>query len=279
MSVKDDFETAQDAPEVVQLRILMEQDFGDLEGKKWSDMQAELQKKPGFAAIETKEAMGQRADVFLDQWLLPLLEQDELDSDLTVAVVSHGIFLSTLWKRLLRRLPARSISLSSDLQSIARPSLEHLGGWSNTGYLELLMTRHAAEVISLADVTPSPTSKPDMPEPGEVKPDDVIGVVDAPQHLVDEAVSGTHVSTSSITDDAKLREEAADAVASSAPPAPTTPRAMGQRMTLEWVTTILTINGKDHLKGLKRTGGGVGSSRYDTSQRGIDSFFKRRKVE
>lgn len=269
MSVNHDFETAQDAPEVVQLRILMEQDFGDLEGKKWSDMQAELQKKRKIAAIETKEAMGQRADVFLDQWLLPLLEQDELDSDLTVAVVSHGIFLSTLWKRLLRRLPARSISLSSDLQSIARPSLEHLGGWSNTGYLELLMTRHAAEVISLADITPSPTSKPD----------DVIGVVDAPQNLVDEAVSGTHVSTSSITDDAKLREEAADAVASSAPPAPTTPRAMGQRMTLEWVTTILTINGKDHLKGLKRTGGGVGSSRYDTSQMGIDSFFKRRKVE
>jgi hypothetical protein len=40
----------------------------------------------------------------------------------------------------------------------------------------------------------------------------------------------------------------------------------------------LTVNGKDHLKGLKRTGGGVGSSRHDASQKGIESFFKRRKV-
>jgi phage baseplate assembly protein gpV len=46
-----------------------------------------------------------------------------------------------------------------------------------------------------------------------------------------------------------------------------------------WNTTILAINGKDHLKGLKRTGGGVGSSRHDTSQKSIETFFKRRKVE
>jgi hypothetical protein len=46
-----------------------------------------------------------------------------------------------------------------------------------------------------------------------------------------------------------------------------------------WSSIILAINGKDHLRGLKRTGGGVGSSRHDASQKCIKTFFKRRKVE
>ena len=38
---------------------------------------------------------------------------------------------------------------------------------------------------------------------------------------------------------------------------------------------INTVNGKDHLKHLKRTGGGVGSSKFDDKQKTIESFFKR----
>ena len=40
---------------------------------------------------------------------------------------------------------------------------------------------------------------------------------------------------------------------------------------------IKTVNGKEHLKGLKRTKG-VGSSKFDEGQKSIESFFKRRKV-
>ena len=261
---KHEVETARDVPEVVQLRLLMEQDFGDLEGKKWSDMQADLRTKPGFVAVETKEAMGLRADAFLDDHLLPLLNVMGDGSEHTIAIVSHGIFLSTLWKRLLRRLPSRSICLARDLRSNARPSLEHLGGWSNTGYLELLMTRQ--------DAASSPTSKSNVSEPLEPKLNKTIEKVDVPQGAVQEATDGFEASEASADDVAD------ETVTPAVVPTPTTPHTTGPRATHDWTTTILTINGKDHLKGLKRTGGGVGSSRHDTSQKGIESFFKRRKI-
>lgn len=38
--------------------------------------------------------------------------------------------------------------------------------------------------------------------------------------------------------------------------------------------TALIYNGREHLKSLKRTRGGVGSSKYDPKQRKLDSFFK-----
>lgn len=263
----DDIKSTGDVPEVKQLPILMEQDFGDLEGKKWTDIQAELQSKPGFVAVETKEAMGRRADTFLDDHLLPLLRETSDGSGLTIAIVSHGIFLSTLWKRFLRRLPTKSISLSSDLQSTVRPSLEHLGGWSNTGYLELLMSRDETESLpSTVAAVSSPTSKPDMSQPVTSSPAATIGAVELPGKAAQAQKGAAEDSTSSASDVAN-------------PATLTASLAPGARNAHGWTTTILTINGKDHLKGLKRTGGGVGSSRHDASQKGIESFFKRRKVD
>ena len=273
---EDETELARDVPEVTQLRILMEQDFGDLEGKKWTDIQAELQNKPGFVAVETREAMGRRADIFLDEHLLPLLDDTIDGSDFVIAVVSHGIFLSTLWKRLLRRLPAKSISLSPGLQSTARSSLEHLGGWSNTGYLELLMKRdEAKQPFPIADAAPSPTSKPGLSQPVQARLDDTIGPVEVFQTTIQARTGEVVASTPLINDTAKVGETTP---AAATPPTPPTSRSSGLRIARGWATTILTINGKTHLKGLKRTGGGVGSSRHDASQKGIESFFKRRKV-
>ncbi|KZM21466.1 uncharacterized protein EKO05_0006284 [Ascochyta rabiei] len=273
---KGDAQSARPVPEVNQLRILMEQDFGDLEGRKWSEMQAELQTKPGFVGVETKEAMGLRADAFLDEHLLLLLEETAEGSDPVVAIVSHGIFLSTLWKRLLRRLPARSILLLPELQSTARPSLEHLGGWSNTGYLELHMTRDEAVKSSIADLVPSPTSKPDVSQPVKSKSHDNIGAVKAPQATMQEGTGEAGVSAVTVRDAVDARDTT---LIASAPPAPSNTRVPGPHITCGWTTTILTINGKDHLKDLKRTGGGVGSSRHDASQQGIEHFFKRRKLD
>lgn len=42
-----------------------------------------------------------------------------------------------------------------------------------------------------------------------------------------------------------------------------------------WTARILAINSRDHLKNLKRTAGGIGSSQYDSKQHTLDSFFKR----
>ena len=254
----------------------MEQDFGDLEGKKWSEIRTELQNKPGYVPVETKEAMGQRADTFLDEYLLPLFDGANGGTDPVIAIVSHGVFLSTLWKRLLRRLPAKSISLSPGLQSTARPLLGHLGGWSNTGYLELHMARDETGKSSIsADAVPSPTSKPDMSQLVESYPADIIGAVDALQ-VVQQEATGSDGTSSAPTHDTAQVVDITPAV--SAAPIPLTPRTSGPRIARGWTTTVLTVNGKDHLKGLKRTGGGVGSSRHDVSQKGIESFFKRRKV-
>lgn len=266
-------------PEVIQLRILMEQDFGDLEGKKWTDIQPELQNKPGFVAVETKDAMGRRADTFLDEHLLSLLGNMTGGKDLTIAIVSHGIFLSTLWKRLLRRLPTKSITLSPDLSSTARPSLEHLGGWSNTGYLELHMTRDGVEKSSPdAAAASSATSKLGMSRHEEPKSHGTSSTTRIPRLAVLGTVSKGQASHAA-HGVAASNVDPIPAAAATPIATPTTPISTQLGIAESWTTTIMTINGKDHLKGLKRTGGGVGSSRHDVSQRGIESFFKRRKVD
>ncbi|KAJ4983792.1 phosphoglycerate mutase family protein [Stagonosporopsis vannaccii] len=270
----DDTKHMRQVPELEQLRILMEQDFGDLEGKKWTDIQTGLQSKPGFTAVETKEAMGRRADIFLDKHLLPLLDKTTDGSDFTVAIVSHGIFLSTLWKRLLRRLPAKSLCLRPDLQLTARPSLEHLGGWSNTGYLELLMVQNETEKSAfVADAAVSSSSMAYIPStiagPGDV------GAVELPGSGIQPGEHAAGDPTAPVVDGTNTR----DFTPTSTPAEPIASHMSGLHIAHGWSTTILMINCKDHLKGLKRTGGGVGSSRHDPSQQSIESFFKRRRVD
>ncbi|CAO2650863.1 Nn.00g091600.m01.CDS01 [Neocucurbitaria sp. VM-36] len=258
-------------PHVVKLPLLMEQDFGSMEGKKWYDRPPESKlsgkqhhrqedkETAGFVDVESKDAMARRADAFLDEHLLLLLDESGEAEDLVVAIVSHGIFLSNLWKRLLLRLPSKSVVLSSELQAAARPSLEHLGGWSNTGYLELYMTKDMLE-------EPHPTA-----------------VVEPSSSLAKETPRvDEHIGKAELLLAATARLAAVQQLASEAPVPPlvsgtSSPGSM--RNADGWTTTILTINGKDHLTGLKRTGGGVGSSRHDASQKSIETFFKRRKVD
>ncbi|KAF1851987.1 phosphoglycerate mutase-like protein [Cucurbitaria berberidis CBS 394.84] len=256
----------QAVPDVIQLSLLMEQDFGSMEGKKWYDRSPEVQLSgkehhrqenkdtAGFVDVESKDAMAQRADTFLDEHLLLLLEDSAEATDLVVAIVSHGIFLSSLWKRILLRLPPKSVVLCPELQATARPSLEHLGGWSNTGYLELCMTK-----TLLPDSTPAylPSSPAETPATAEH-----VGKVEL-----------LPAATGDVATDQQLAVEAPPLPAGLGIMSPTPRIAKG------WTAKILNINGKDHLKGLKRTGGGVGSSRHDASQKSIETFFKRRKVE
>lgn len=263
------------AIDVVQLPVLTEQDFGSMEGKKWYDRPPESKlsgkehhrqqhkETAQFVDVESKDAMSRRADVFLDEHLLPLLDEAAEVEDAVVAIVSHGIFLATLWKRLLMCFPAKSVTLSPELQATARPSLEHLGGWSNTGYLELYMTKDVLqEPIPTASLPLAPSPETSS-SPAETRPsDERIGKIELPSVAKQDAT----------TDQLLASEEPA-------PPAASASKPSTSRIIDGWTTTILTINGKDHLKGLKRTGGGVGSSRHDASQKSIETFFKRRKVE
>ena len=223
---------------VTQSLLLREQDFGFYEGKPFyarsrgtnktgKDIhRAEHHEEPGFKDIESKESMALRMDTFLDEHLLPILQSEIEGSEETVAIVSHGIIVSVLWKCLLKRFAAQTVSLAPGLNvggGRVTP-LEYLGGWSNTGYLEL-------------DIRPSQVLKENHTP---VANDDAGAVDKSPdiQHL------GPTISAVFI----------------------------GRKM------VIKTVNGKEHLKGLKRTGGGVGSSKFDEGQKKIESFFKKRKV-
>lgn len=261
-------------PGVVHVPLLMEQDFGSMEGKKWYDQPPEQnssrvvsgelgsKERTDFVDIESKDCLARRADSFLDEHLLSLLgENAELADDPVIAIVSHGIFLSTLWKRLLRRLEPKSVTLSPELQATARPSLEHLGGWSNTGYLELHLTKTLPEEPQpTADLAPA-ADPLTLPAENQVT-NKAIGKVEVPQDASTRSDDGQQTSPDAQT------------------PVHLGTQALSRpRIGRGWSTTILTINGKDHLKGLKRTGGGVGSSRHDASQKSIETFFKRRKLD
>lgn len=260
-----DDDVAAGVPEVVHLPLLVEQNFGSMEGKKFYERPPEskltgkehhrLESKgtAGFVDVESKDDMARRADTFLDEHLLPILDETSGADEQCIAIVSHGIFLSMLWKRLLCRLPPKSAALCSELQATARPSLEHLGGWSNTGYLELHMVQSV-----VADV-PTPTSE---------------SALSVPIPLFQAELGKAEASHTS-DDDELAPKDLVDAPTATAEPS----EPITARTAYGWKTTILAINAKDHLKGMKRTGGGVGSSRHDASQKSIETFFKRRKVE
>ncbi|KAL8661539.1 MAG: hypothetical protein Q9202_005484 [Teloschistes flavicans] len=190
---------------------LREQDFGFYEGKPFYARQhgskksgkdghrSEHEEDPDFQDVESKESMAARTTSFIDRYLKPLLLEESAERQRAVAIVSHGILLSHLWRSILGMFgtnkSAVTLAPGVSIGNGGVTPLEYLGGWSNTGYLELDITMTSdKEAVS-------PTSK----------------------------------------------------------------------------IIIKTVNGKDHLKGLKRARG-VGSSQYDEGQKKIDSFFKKTKA-
>lgn len=211
--------------------VLREQDFGFYEGKPFyarprdshksgkENHRSQHQDDPDFRDVESKGSMDSRMDTFLADNLLPLLF-DEQEEENIVAVVSHGIILSHLWRCFLRLLPKNSVALMAG-RSVHQgvTALEYLGGWSNSGYLELDIKRRSSAAVALTRSKPS--SQPPMS-----------------QSIDRDSLPILH----------------------------------------DYKVIIRTVDGKEHLQGLKRTKGGVGSSKFDEGQKSIDSFFKKQKV-
>lgn len=248
--------------EAILLPVLREQDFGSYEGRPFharprnsfrfgkSTYGLQYQDDPDFKDVESKEAMGARANAFLEEHIMPIIREKLQDDAAAIAVVSHGILLSHLWKGFLLLLPKSSVALSPGLfvGNNGVTPLEYLGGWSNTGYLELDIRR--AET-GLNDKRPSPSPKP-LPSPeSPLQPPQEISLPESCRH-----------DTFKITSHhpAPEREDA--------------PLASIHDINV----VIRVVNGREHLIGLKRTKGGVGSSRHDESQKTIESFFKKRKL-
>lgn len=163
-SQQDEYGSSKAVTEVIKLELLREQDFGSLELVPWASkrdddpltVKVPSDTDPDFRPKETKEQMRKRADTFLDDYLSPLLAVDSIEE--TIAVVSHGLFLSALWRALLTRFKTSSITLGPEIgpQSPGRP-LEYIGAWSNTGYLELEISNQKQEL-------PSDEGMPSVPE-------------------------------------------------------------------------------------------------------------------
>ena len=215
--------------------ILQEQDFGYYEGKRFNAQPRDAsrsgkkhdryeQLEPGLKAAETKAEMAIRMNKFLDDSLLPILRGNGRAQGTVIAIVSHGMILSTLWKCLLKRFALHGVKLGSGIQiaSNTDSSLEHLGAWSNTGYLELDIEKEAAR---------------------------------------EKAAGITEIlATSTLNDE------------------PSADNMNEPTILYGWIVTIRAINSKAHLQGTKRTGGGVGSSKHDESQKSIDGFFKKQRT-
>ena len=132
-------------PDVVKLPVLMEKNFCSYEGRTWKKGSNDATiEDTNFVPIELKDSVARRMDSFLETHILPLLDVGSSLSPV-VAIVSHGIALSVLWRRLLAQLPPKSVSLSPKLvmglANFSDFSLVRLGDWPNTGYLELDLER------------------------------------------------------------------------------------------------------------------------------------------
>ena len=186
---------------VKQLKVLREQDFGFYEGKPFyarpsgssksgkDSHRAEHNNDPGFQDVESKESMAKRADIFVHEYLLPLICQPK---DVRVAVVSHGIILNHLWRSVLKLFTNRTVTIAPGVavsSAGASTPLEYLGGWSNTGYLELdiqpVITK-PDNVVSESDLQDDPggsrNASPDvLSPPPELRM--IIKAVNSKEHL------------------------------------------------------------------------------------------------
>lgn len=250
---------------------LVEQDFGYYEGKPFYARARDSPKKsgreahydshkddPGFVDVESKDSLAKRSDAFLDTHLLPLFDGDESPVEHVVVVVSHGILLSHLWRRLLLRLPRKSVSVAPEVVNArGQLTLEHLGGWSNTGFLEISIRRGASNYAG------SRQDEYDQPLAAAV-----VEPRSPPQSITPPLQTG-QVGDTGVAPSPSLRE----------PGSVHSPEALPTRRLDGCTTMILNVDGKHHLQGFKRTRGGIGRIEYDEKQKTMDSFFKRAKKE
>lgn len=162
------------------------------------------------------------------------------------------MLLSTLWRRLLLRLPRRSLTIVSEVTAArGEVVLEHLGGWSNTGYLQLSIQKKEEAIgpgytVQDKEESAAATETLQTPIPPPIEPD-----------AASVAVDVTPGESKSV------------------------PVSEGRDTNIlkDYSTKILAVDSKQHLTGLKRQRGGIGRSAHDESQKKLDNFFKKRRVD
>lgn len=177
---------------VSRLVVLREQDFGSCEGKSFSARQratgieskedyiSQHRQDPEFKDVESKESMDARMDTFVMEHLVPLLPVDSSKAEAIFAIISHGIILNHLWKSFRKLFSRANVALAQGME--VRGGLEYLGGWSNTGYLELDIQRVPTE---------APLDQPGNTEPMPPSPNKDVTLPLLPLRMVVKAVNST----------------------------------------------------------------------------------------
>lgn len=280
------------APEsVIQVQVLREQDFGFYEGKhfyerpKGSDKGGKEAHRDahlhieGFRDVESKPSMIARVEVFLNEHLIPLLPF-VVDNE-TVVVVAHGIILTYLWRGILARFYSGTVSVAAGVMAgEAGMSLEYLGGWSNTGYLDLEITSKAGPPSLQPAGTEFSTVRIQqdidsaLAEPPSIPKSPPAAASSSPIKQFDSAVSAPtslQLPDPTLPDGSTSRVRVQELVESTGHP--TLPSKLPNL-----ALVVKAVNSQEHLSGLKKTRGGIGSLKYDEKQKTVDSFFKRQKL-
>jgi len=219
--------------------LIKEKDFGIYEGKKYADVPKDVQDQH----VETAASLNERCDIFLSEYLIPAIKSKMSRDDNSLIVVAHGTLLSYLWRRLILRLSRKSITLTDEVQTaFGQVVLESLGSWGNTAFLELELTLRKGDSVVKADVNAIPDNNRDEIDDTAKK--------DAPDVPAEDDVN--KAESTPVDENSNVKQDLADVC-----------------------VLIRNINCQDHLRGVKRARGGIGSAAYDDRQQSLDGFFPR----
>ena len=287
---------------VTQLHLLREQDFGFYEGKHFYDRPKGSDKSgrevhreahmntEGFRDVESKRSMNARVEAFLDGYLVSLL--GKVGNKETVAVVAHGIILTYLWRGILARFEPETVVIASGVAAGDNGmGLEYLGGWSNTGYLDLEVKSKVLPLSSLATSMESsnPIGQVEIVDSG-IASLPAAKLLSEPNPLSATDADNFSSKQSRVFPFVPMAQQAPDPTLpdGSVPLPRTKPEPRGSSISvtapavpprlLNMLLVVKAVNSQEHLKGLKKTRGGIGSSKHDEKQKTMDSFFKRQKL-
>lgn len=224
----------------MQLLELREKDFGSEEGKRFGTRgkqeALDASKAADWVEPEPQELMKRRIERFIDENFVPTVLQAASDASAgSVVIVAHGIILNVLLRSLLVRFGPEEIAKLTKPGDASWRS-EWLASWSNTGYLE----------ADLQVTTPVAVPASDIP---------------IPEHSLADGLAAKETAAVS-------QPGTASALVANVP-SPTL------ASTSDIQLAVRAVNCIEHLQGLKKTRGGIGSAGHDEKQKTVDSFFSR----
>ena len=228
-----------------------------------------------------------RVEAFLKGHLVSLLGQVGVEE--TVAVVAHGIILTYLWRGILARFEPENVAVATGVTAGGNGmGLEYLGGWSNTGYLDLEVKSKVSPLPHLPAPGIEPASPVEQSEAvnsslrdANLHSDPIpLPTATAEPSSSRQASANETLSTAQQAPDPTLPDGSAPLPRAQAIPRPTIPSSVSvvPLELLNMSLVVKAVNSQEHLKGLKKTRGGIGSLKHDEKQKTMDSFFKQQKL-